>query len=97
MVGTEFWHHQNESMDTTCHVSTIQAGGCSVNVWGIIYWHTFHQLIQIENCLNATSYHIGADHMHLFMTTIFPSYNGYFKHDNLPEALQAKSHLKLGP
>ncbi len=31
------WHKEHESMDPSCLVSPVQAGGGSVMVWGIIY------------------------------------------------------------
>ncbi len=49
------WHKKHESMDPSCLVSTVQAGG-GVMVWGIFYWHTLGPLIPIEHCLNATAY-----------------------------------------
>ncbi len=33
------WHEEHESMDPSCLVSTVQAGG-GVMVWGIFSWHT---------------------------------------------------------
>ncbi len=39
--------------------------------------------IPIEHCLNATVYlSIVADHVHSFMTTVYPSSDGYFQQDN---------------
>ncbi len=34
------WRKEHESMDPSCLVSTVQAGGDGVMVWGIFYWHT---------------------------------------------------------
>ena len=46
---------QHESMDPSCLVSTVQAGGVGgVMVWGIFSWHTLCPLVPIEHCLNAT-------------------------------------------
>ncbi len=50
------WHKKHESMDPSCLVSTVQAAGGGVMVWGIFYWHTLGPLIPIEHCLNATAY-----------------------------------------
>ncbi len=62
-------------MDPSCLVSTVQAGGGGVMVWGIFSWHTLGPLVPIEHCLNATAYLIiVADHVHPFMTTVYPSY-----------------------
>ncbi len=38
-----------------------------------------------EHCLNTTAYlSIVADHVHPFMTTVYPSSDGYFQQDNAP-------------
>ncbi len=73
-------------MDLSCLVSTVQAGGAGgVMVWGIFSWHTLGPLEPIEHCLNATVYlSIVADHVHPFMTTVFPSSDDYFQQDNAP-------------
>ncbi len=42
--------------------------------WGIFSWHTLGLLVPIEHRLNATDYlSIVADHVHPFMTTVYPS------------------------
>ncbi len=46
---------EHESMDPSCLVSTVQAGG-SVMVWEIFSWHTLGPLVPIEHRLNATAY-----------------------------------------
>ncbi len=49
---------------------------------GIFFWHTLGPLVPIDHRLNATAYlSIVADHVHPFMTTVYPSYNGYFQQD----------------
>ncbi len=69
-------------MDPSCLVSTVQAGGGGVMVWGI---YTLGPLVLIEHCLNATAYlSIVADHVHAFMTTVYPSSDDYFQQDNAP-------------
>ncbi len=66
------WHKEHESMNPFCLVSTVQAAGGSVMVWGIFSWHTLGLLVQIEHRLNATVYlSIVADHVHPFMTTVY--------------------------
>ncbi len=41
---------------------------------GIFSWHTLGRLVPIEHRLNATAYlSIVADHVHPFMTTVYPS------------------------
>ncbi len=72
-------------MDLSCPFSTVQAGGGVVIVWRIYSWHTLGPLVPIEHCLNATTYlSIVADHVHPFMTTVYPSSDGYFQQDNAP-------------
>ncbi len=68
------WCKEHESMDPSCLVSTVQAGGGGLLVWGIFSWHTLGTLLPIEHRLNATAYlSIVADHVHPFMTTVYPS------------------------
>ncbi len=65
---------EHESMDPFCLVSTVQTCGGGVMVWGIFSWHTLGPLVPIEHRLNATVYlSIVADHVHPFMTTVYPS------------------------
>ncbi len=48
-------------------------------------WHTLGPLVPIEHRLNATAYlSIVADHVHPFMTTVYPSSDEYFQQDNAP-------------
>ncbi len=68
-------------------ISTVQAGGGGggAMVWGIFYWHTLGPLEPIEHHLNATAnLSIVAEHVHPFMTTVYPSSDGYFQQDNAP-------------
>ncbi len=69
------WHKEHESMDPSCLVSTVQAaGGGGVMVLGIFSWHTLGLLEPIEHRLSVTAYpSIVADHVHPFMTTVYPS------------------------
>ncbi len=79
------WRKEHEIMDPSSLVSTVQAAGGGVTVWGIFSWHTLGPLVPIEHCLNATAYlSIVADHVHPFMTTVYPSSDGYFQKDNAP-------------
>ncbi len=78
------WCKEHESMDPSCLVSTVQAGG-GVMVWEIFSWHTLGPLVPIEHCLNATAYLIiVADYVHPFMTIVYPSSDGYLQKDNAP-------------
>ncbi len=88
------WHSDGrvriwqKNMKTWIHPALSQRfrpGGGGVMVWGIFSWHTLGPLVPIEHCLNATAYlSIVADHVHPFMTTVYPSSDGYFQQDNAP-------------
>ena len=79
------WRQQHESMDPSCLISTVQAGGGGVMVWGIFSWLTLSPLVPTEHCVKATAYlSIVTDHVHPFMTTVYPSSGGYFQQDNAP-------------
>ncbi len=68
---------EHESMDPSCLVSMVQAGGGGVMVWGIFSWHILSPLVLIEHCLNATAcLSIVADHVHPFMTTVYQYSDG---------------------
>ncbi len=68
------WRKEHESMDPSCLVSLVQAGGGGVMVWGIFTWHTLGPLVPIEHRLNTTAYlSIVVDHVHPFMITVYPS------------------------
>ncbi len=45
----KIWHKEHESMDPSCLVSTVQAGGGGVMMWGIFSWHTLGPLVPIEH------------------------------------------------
>ncbi len=58
------WREEHERMDSSCLVSTVQADGGGVMVWGIFSWHTLGPLVPIEHCLNATVFlSIVVDHV----------------------------------
>jgi len=40
-------------MDPSCFVTTVQAGGGGVIVWGMFSWHTLGTLVPIGHRLNA--------------------------------------------
>ncbi len=83
-------------MDPSCLLSTVQAGGGGVTVWGIFYWHTLGPLAPIEDRLKAIAYlSIVADHVHPFMTTVYPSSDGYFQQDNAHVTKLKSSHTSF--
>ncbi len=84
-------------MDPSCLVSTVQAGGGGgVMVWGVFFWHTMGPLVPIEHRLNATAYlSIVADHVHPFMTTVYPSSDGYFQQDNATKLKSSRTGLNM--
>ncbi len=45
------WCKEHESMDPSCLVSTVQAAGDGVMVWGIFSWHTLGPLVLIKHRL----------------------------------------------
>jgi len=68
------WRKQNENMDPSSLVTTVQAGGGGVMVWGMFSWHTLGPFVPTGHCLNATAYlSIVSDHVHLIMATMYPS------------------------
>lgn len=62
-------------MHPTCFVSTVQAAGGAIMVWG-----TFSLLIPFDHCLNAYL----SIHVHPFTNIIYSSSNDYHQHDNAP-------------
>ncbi len=68
MVRVRIWRKEHESMDLSLPCLNGQAAGGGVMVWGDIF------LVPIDHRLNATVYlSIVADHVHPFMTTVYPS------------------------
>ncbi len=71
-VRVRIWSKEHENMDPSCLVSTVQAAGGGVMVWGIFSWHTLGPLVPIEHRLNATAYlSIVTEHVHPFLTTVY--------------------------
>lgn len=64
------WHQELESMNSTCLVSTLQAGGGGVMVWGMCSWYDLGFLIPIKHRLNAAVY---VSTVHPFLATIYLS------------------------
>uniref|UniRef100_A0A803JJK4 Uncharacterized protein n=1 Tax=Xenopus tropicalis TaxID=8364 RepID=A0A803JJK4_XENTR len=57
LLIVRIWRKQNENMDPSCLVTTVQAGGGGgVMVWGMFSWHTLGPLVPIGHRLNATAY-----------------------------------------
>ncbi len=82
MVG---WEFGVKNMKAWIHPVLSQWFRLVVVVWGIFSWHTLGPFVPIEHCLNTTAYlSIVADHVHPFMTTVYPSSDGYFQQDNAP-------------
>ncbi len=82
MVESEFGVKNMKAWIHSFLVSTVQAAG-GVIVWGIFSWHTLGPLVPIEHRLNTTAnLSIVADHVHPFMTTVYPSSDGHFQQDN---------------
>jgi len=83
MVESELrWRKENENMDPSCLVTTVQAGGGGVIGWGFrdVFLAHFRPLVPIGHRLNATAYlSIVPDHVHPFMATMYPSSDGYFQ------------------
>ncbi|XDV36000.1 hypothetical protein PO909_005854 [Leuciscus waleckii] len=50
------WRKQNENMDPSCLVTTVQAGGDGVMVWGMFSWHTLGNLHFCDGTINADKY-----------------------------------------
>uniref|UniRef100_A0A6Q2YLN2 RRM domain-containing protein n=1 Tax=Esox lucius TaxID=8010 RepID=A0A6Q2YLN2_ESOLU len=62
----------------------------------MFYWHTLGPLVAIGHGLNATAYlSIVSDHVHPFMTTMYPSSDGYFQQDN--QAYVSSGHQMAPP
>ncbi len=69
-------------MDLSCLVSLVQAA--AGGVMRVFSLHTLCLLVPIGHHLNTTvvSLSIFADHVHLFMTTVYPYCDGNFQQDN---------------
>ncbi len=75
------WRKEQESMDPSCFVSTVQAGGGGVMVWGIFSWQTLVPLVLIEHPLDTTAYlSIVADHVHLQCTHLLMATSSRIMH-----------------
>ncbi len=76
-VGSEFGVKNMKAWIHPALTQWFRMDGNGVMVWGIFSWHTLGPLVPIVHCLNATAYlSIVADHVHPFMTTVYPSSDG---------------------
>ncbi len=89
------WHKEHESMNPSCLLSLLQAGGDDdVMQWGIFSWYTLGPLVPIEHRLNTTAYlSIVADQVHPFMTTVYPSSDA--TSSRIMHMSQSSNHLRL--
>ncbi len=76
------WRKEDESIDSSCLVSAVQAGGGGVMVWGIYYWHTLHPLVQIWASFKC---HSLPEYCCWSCPSLYSvSSDGYFQQDNAP-------------
>lgn len=77
MVGSEFGIHTiNSWTQIRFFLPTVQIAGAVVMAWGMFSWHTLHHLMPSKHHLKATAnLSFGADYVHPFMATIYPSHN----------------------
>ncbi len=87
--------HAHESMDPSCLVSTVQAGGGGVMVGGIFSWYTLGPLStnwasfkhhSLPELLLLTMFHP-------FMTTVYPVFWGFQQYN--ASMSQSSNHLRL--
>lgn len=71
-------------MDPPCPASAVHPGR-GVIVLGVISWHILDPFVPTLCLLNTTAYpNIVADHIYLFMITVYLSSDGHFQQDNAP-------------
>lgn len=76
----KIWHEPLESLDP----SVAAAGGGTI-MWAIFSWHKLGPLVPLQNSLNATDYlGLVGDHVLPFMTSVYPSADGYFQQGSAP-------------
>ncbi len=63
-------------------------------VWRIFSWYTLGPLVPIEHCLNTQTTRVLLLTIHPFMTTVYPSSDGYFQQDNAP-CHKSSNHVRL--
>ncbi len=94
MVGSEFAVKNMKAWSILLCLNGSGIGGGGVMVLGIFSWHTLVPLVPIEHRLNATAdLSIVADHVHPFMTAVYPSSDDYFQQDNAQLHYPGKKRL----
>ena len=69
----------------TCTAGRRQAGGGSIMLWGTFTWTSMGPVELVQGTMTAETYRtLVADHVHPFMTTMFPNGSGIFQQDNAP-------------
>ncbi len=81
-VSVRIWRKENESIDPSCLVSTVQAAGGGVMVWGIFYWHTLHLSTNWASFKQLQSTWVLLLTMSCLYDYSVPSSDGYFQQDN---------------
>ncbi|GFW36471.1 transposable element Tcb2 transposase [Trichonephila clavipes] len=78
------WRQPPESMEPTCQLGTVQAGGGSVMVCGVCSWRDIEPLIRLDTTLKGDRYvSILSDHLHPFMSIVHSDGLGEFQQDNV--------------
>lgn len=76
------WHERHEGIDP-CGPLSVQPGAGGVMVWRLFSWYTLGLLVPTEHRFNATaSLSVFAERVHLFMSKVYPSSNGFFQQDS---------------
>ena len=84
-MGGLGYGENHKHMDPSYRVSTLQAVGGGVMVWGVFSKHILGPLTKVEQRLNATGYlNIITNQMHAFMAAMPPSAIFFFQQDNAP-------------
>ncbi|GFX39627.1 transposable element Tcb2 transposase [Trichonephila clavipes] len=70
-------------MNPASQQGTVQAGGCSVMVWGVCSWCDMGPLIRLDTTLTDDRYvDILSDQLHPFMSIVHSDGLGEFQQDN---------------
>ncbi|KAJ4440979.1 hypothetical protein ANN_10828 [Periplaneta americana] len=69
----------------TCTVGRRQAGCSSIMLWGTFTLASMNPVVIVQGTMKATVYRtLVAEHVHPFMTAMFPKGSGIFQQDNGP-------------